>query len=223
MIRQLFPLVSADVALFSVGDGCLRVLLAQRGRVPQQGLWALPGSVLNPDVDDSLEATARRALREKLGLEVPHLEQVKTFDGAMRDPRGWSLSVLYCALLPRDQIHAMAVSRVEKVRWADADDFGELAFDHAQLLQAARCALRERVKRHALPMHLLPQKFTLTQLQRVCEMILRTGRQDNVQLDKGAFRRRFAHAPDVVAIEGEFETGAQRPAQLYRMAMGFRF
>jgi hypothetical protein len=117
----------------------------------------------------------------------------------------------------------MAVSRVEKVRWADADDFGELAFDHAQLLQAARCALRERVKRHALPMHLLPQKFTLTQLQRVCEMILRTGRQDNVQLDKGAFRRRFAHAPDVVAIEGEFVTGAQRPAQLYRMAMGFRF
>jgi len=223
MTPKLFPLVSADVALFSIGDGCLQVLLAQRGREPQKGFWALPGSVLNPDLDHSLEATARRALREKLGLDVPHLEQVKTFDGTTRDPRGWSLSVLYYALLPRDQVQAVAVSRVEKVRWADADDFGDLAFDHAQLLQVARCALRERVKRHALPLHLLPQKFTLTQIQRVCEMILRTGRQDDVQLDKGAFRRRFAHALDLVAVEGEFETGAQRPAQLYRMAAGFRF
>jgi ADP-ribose pyrophosphatase YjhB (NUDIX family) len=216
--------VSADVALFSIGDGSLQVLLVQRAQEPAAGKWALPGAVLKPDIDLDLEATARRALRDKISVEVPYLEQLHTFAGADRDPRGWSLGVLHYALVPRDQVQAEVRRKVELVRWANADTEGKnLAFDHAEQLRAARSALRQRVREHALPLHLMPEQFTLTQLQRVCEVILAPGDGESVALDKGAFRRRFAGSSDLVEITGQFAGGAQRPAQLFRAAPGFRF
>ena len=224
MTQQLFPLVSADVALFSIGDGCLQVLLVQRAQEPAIGQWALPGAVLKPEIDRNLEATARRALRDKISIEVPYLEQLHTFAGADRDPRGWSMAVLHYALMPRDQVQALVRRKVESVRWAYADtEARDLAFDHSEQLQAARSALRQRVKEHALPLHLMPERFTLTQLQRVCEVILTSDGSERVTLDKGAFRRRFADSPEIVEISGQFEGGAQRPAQLFRTAQGFRF
>ena len=224
MSKQLFPLVSANVALFSIGDRCLQVLLVQRSQEPEAGRWALPGAVLKPDVDHDLEATARRALRDKVSVELPFLEQLRTFAGADRDPRGWSLGVLHYALLPRDQVQAVVRSKVEDARWADANAEGpDLAFDHSAQLQFARSALRARVGEHALPLHLMPERFTLTQLQTVCETILASGLSEGAILDKGAFRRRFARSPDIVEIPGEFERGAQRPAQLFKVALGFRF
>ena len=224
MIKLLHPLVSADVALFSIGDGCLQVLLVQRAEDPAAGQWALPGAVLKPKIDHDLEMTARRALRDKINVEVPYLEQVRTFAGAHRDPRDWSLSVLHYALLPRDQVQAVVKSKVDVVRWANADtERRDLAFDHAAQLRAARSALRQRVREHALPLHLMPERFTLTQLQRVCEVILARGESEIFALDKGAFRRRFAGSPDIVEVPGQFEGGAQRPAQLFRVAPGFRF
>lgn len=224
MTKQLYPLVSADVALFSIGDGCLQVLLVQRAEEPAAGRWALPGAVLKPDIDRDLEATARRALRDKISVEVPYLEQLHTFAGADRDPRGWSLSALHYALLPRDQVQAVVRRKVEVVRWGNADTKGQnLAFDHNEQLQAARSALRQRVKEHALPLHLMPERFTLTQLQRVCEVILAAGEVESVALDKGAFRRRFAGSANIVEIPGQRDGGAHRPAQLFKVAPGFRF
>jgi 8-oxo-dGTP diphosphatase len=224
MSKLLFPLVSADVAIFSIGEGALQVLLVQRARAPEAGAWALPGAVLNPEIDRDLEATARRALRDKISVEVPYLSQLHTFAGADRDPRGWSLGVLHYALLPRNRVQAMVRSKVEVVQWADADaGVPPLAFDHAAQLAAARSALRERVREHALPLHLMPEQFTLTQLQKACEIILAHGPDDIAALDKGAFRRRFAKSADIVEIPGAFERGAQRPAQLFKVAPGFRF
>lgn len=224
MTKQLYPLVSADVALFSIGEDCLQVLLVQRAEEPAAGRWALPGAVLKPEIDRDLEATARRALRDKISVEVPYLEQLHTFSGADRDPRGWSLSALHYALLPRDQVQAVVRRKVEVVRWANADTEGrDLAFDHGQQLQIARSALRQRVKEHALPLHLMPGRFTLTQLQRVCEVILASGVGESVALDKGAFRRRFASSSNIVEIPGQRDVGAHRPAQLFKVAPGFRF
>lgn len=215
---KLFPLVSADIALFSVDENRLHVLLVKRAHEPHLGRWALPGAVLKPELDRDLEATARRALRDKLSVEVPHLEQVGTFSGSARDPRGWSIAVLFLALLPRDQVRAVARSKVEAVKWADADNAGRaLAFDHAPQLAAARQALRDKVDRYALPLHLLSERFTLTELQHGCEAIL--GRV----LDKSAFRRRLKTSNDIVEVADEFARGAQRPAQLYRAREGFRF
>lgn len=223
MNHKLFPLVSADIALFSLGDDRLQVLLVRRTDAPHKGHWALPGAVLKPEIDQRLEDTARRALREKLGVEVPFLQQLRVFDGPLRDPRGWSVSVLYCALLQRDRVRATAQFRVDEICWADADAVGDLAFDHRAHVAAARDDLRGRVRDRALPLHLLPEKFTLTQLQRVCELVLRQDSSDPLALDKGAFRRRLTGCQDFEAVEGEFERGPQRPAQLYRASPGFRF
>ncbi len=216
--QKLYPLVSADVALFSIERERLRVLLVRRAVEPEVGRWALPGAVLKPDVDAGLENTARRALREKIGLEVPYLAQVHTYSGRNRDPRGFSVSVLFYALLPLDQVPAVAGSKTEAVAWRDPLRPGSgLAFDHAQHISAALATLREKVERRALPLHLLPAKFTLTRLQRTVEAIL------GHEVEKSAFRRRLKGDRSLQEVQGEFERGVQRPAQLYRAASEFRF
>ena len=216
--KRLYPIVTADVALFTLQDLRLRVLLIQRANSPTPGGWALPGGVLNPEIDDSLEQTATRILAAKTRVALPHLEQIATHSGADRDPRGWSVSVLYYALLPSDQVPAVAGDKTESIEWCDPEQPGHrLAFDHRQLLTEALHTLRDKVAGGALPLHLLPGKFTLTELQRACEAIL------GQELDKGAFRRQIKDAAELVAVEGEFLRGAQRPAQIYRAADGFVF
>jgi ADP-ribose pyrophosphatase YjhB (NUDIX family) len=217
--RALYPLVSVDVALCSLVDGKLKVLLVRRDNEPQRGRWALPGGVLDPGRDADLERTARRVLREKTDVgDVPYLEQVRVFSGRERDPRGWSLSVLFCALLPLDQVPAHAGRKVAEVAWRDAGQpGGGLAFDHARHVAAALALLRDTVGGRALPLHLLRDAFTLTELQRAVEAILGT------TVEKSAFRRRLRDDPSLEPIEGAFHGGAQRPAQLYRAAPGFSF
>jgi 8-oxo-dGTP diphosphatase len=211
--RELFPLVLVDIALFSVADEGLQVLLVQRAEEPELRRWALPGGILRPDQDASLEAAAGRVLRDKVGVDVPHLEEVRSFSGPDRDPRGWSIATLFYALLPRDQVHAVVKSKVEAIEWADATHPGHrMAFDHGAQLAGAVDALMARVERNVLPLHLMPKRFTLTQLQRACESIL----------DKAAFRRRLKDSPDLVAL-GEKTGGAQRPAQLFTARDGFEF
>jgi 8-oxo-dGTP diphosphatase len=216
--KRLFPVVTADVALFTLSDHELRVLLIKRANDPTPGGWALPGSVLKPDIDGNVDDTALRALASKTRVVLPHLEQVTTSSGPDRDPRGWSVSVLYYALLPSDQLPAVAGDKTEAIEWCNPERPGHrLAFDHAHLLERALATLRDKVERGALPLHLLPGKFTLTDLQRACEAIV--GRE----LDKGAFRRKIAGDPTLVPVRGEFLRGPQRPAQLYRAAASFKF
>ena len=213
----LYPLVLVDTALFSVDDEGLKVLLVRRAEEPEIRKWALPGGMLKPHEDTSLESAARRILRDKISVELPHLEEVCTASGPDRDPRGWSISVLFFALLPRDQVQAVVKSKVEAVEWANVANLGHrIAFDHEALLERAVGVLRDRVERSVLPLHLMPEHFTLTQLQRTCETVL--GRP----LDKSVFRRRLKGSSAMVELD-EFERGAQRPAQLFRATEGFSF
>lgn len=216
--QRLYPIVSADVALFTLQQLRLRVLLIQRANNPSPGGWALPGGILDPELDHSLDDTARRKLATKTQVSVPHLEQVITHSGPDRDPRGWSVSTLYFALLPSDKVPAVAGTKTEAIEWCDPERPGHrLGFDHKQMLAEALTALRDKVTRGALPLHLLPEQFTLTELQGACEAIL--GRY----LDKGAFRRQLKGSPWLVPVTGAFQRGAQRPAQLYKAAAGFVF
>jgi 8-oxo-dGTP diphosphatase len=218
---ELYPLVFVDVALFRVDKERLEVLLVQRAKEPEIRRWGLPGGILRPTIDDSLEAAARRVLRDKVTVDLPHLEELRTFSGPKRDPRGWSISILFFALLPGDQVNAVVRSKVEAVEWVNPASPGHrMAFDHSAQLENALTALKDKVERRVLPLHLMPAKFTLTQLQRTCEAIL--GRP----LDKSAFRRRLQRDKPVPVVElGELEPirGAQRPAQLYRAREDFSF
>ena len=217
-MRMLYPIVTADVALFTVLDETLRVLLLQRSNEPQAGAWALPGALLDPKTDLSLEHTALRALAAKTRVQIPHLEQVSVFSGRERDPREYSVGVLFYALLPADQAPAIAGAKATDVAWADVAHLKRpIAFDHREMITLATARLRQKVERLVLPLHLLPEKFTLTQLQRVCETV--TGKL----LDKSSFRRRLRSEETLVEVHGEFEGGANRPAQLFRAVSGFRF
>ncbi len=216
--KRLYPIVNTDVALFTLIDARLRVLLIRRANRPDPGGWALPGGIIKPDVDASLEEAALRMLATKTRVSVPHLEQVATYSGPHRDPRGWSVSTLFFALLPCDQVPAVAGSKTEAIDWANPErPARRLSFDHDRMLAEALAALRGKVAQAALPLHLLPKRFTLTELQHACEAIL--GRP----LDKSSFRRQLKTVRDLVPVKGAFVRGPQRPAQVYRAAKGFAF
>ncbi len=216
--KQLYPLVSVDVALFCVEDGQLKVLLVRRAQDPARHAWALPGGLIQPEGDASLEGAALRVLRDKIDVHVEAPTQVATFSGPGRDPRGWSMATLFYALLPRDHVQAVEKHKVEQLEWTDAHDPGRaLAFDHSEQLASAVGALQQRVSARQLPLHLLPQEFTLTQLQRTCEAILRR------DLDKSVFRRRLMDSADLVDTGRLTEGGRQRPARLFSAAEEFRW
>lgn len=217
-MKKLFPLVTADIALFTLIDWELHVLLVERENDPAPDRWALPGGILRPDLDGSLDETAIRVLKSKVGVDVRYLEQVTTVGGPDRDPRGWSISTAYYALLPGELVPAAAGTSVKTIAWcAPVEIQDQLAFDHGFLLNQALTRLRRKVRQGALPLHLLSEKFTLTDVQRACEAVLGT------RLDKGAFRRLIKDEPALRLLPGEFLRGPQRPAQLFEAVPDFRF
>ncbi len=220
------PYVTVDVVLMSVVHGRLAALLQRRSEQPCAGQWALPGGFVN--IDESLDDAARRVLRAKAGMQDHWLEQLYTFGAPGRDPRARIITVAYFALLPQEAFAAAQRAHPElalaelKTGWTGEDGgpasacnaAGEplpLAFDHGDILGHAILRLRGKLGYSRLAFALLPDLFTLRQLQDVHEAILGTS------LNKPAFRRRMI---DTGWIEGTGtrEAGASfRPAELYRV------
>jgi 8-oxo-dGTP diphosphatase len=219
LTQVLFPLVFSDVALFSVIEGELCVLLICRDNEPEQGKWALAGGILKPQIDTSLEATASRVIKSKAGVEVDHLEVVAVVSGEQRDPRGYSVSVLYSGLVRIAKAEALAGLKTRAVQWFPTNALPEtgLAFDHAEMIALALAQLREKLRHRSLPLHVLNEEFTLSELQDVCSVVL------DERIDKSSFRRRMKQEPFLVAIDGKFRDGQHRPAQLYSAAPSFKF
>jgi 8-oxo-dGTP diphosphatase len=136
--QRQYPSVTVDIVVVAAAAGHPWVLLVQRKRPPFQGQWALPGGFVEPH--EPLEQAARRELGEETGIEVEHLEQLHTFGAPGRDPRGWTISVAYLALLTDEQALAWqprAGSDAAAVGWFDLAHPPELAFDHEQILAFA--------------------------------------------------------------------------------------
>jgi len=210
------PFTTVDLAIFSVLEGALRVLLVRRpsGRSePFPGSWALPGGFVDVSVDADLEACALRKLKEKTGISAPYVEQVGSWGSADRDPRGWSATHVYFALLPADELELVAGGNAADVRWAEVDGIRakeKLAFDHAEILKSAISRLRNKVEYTSLPAFLLNSEFTLTELQRVYELVLARS------LEKKAFRTRMLSV-DFLEPVARYTEGANRPAQFFRL------
>ena len=133
------PAVTVDMAIVSRIQGGCDILLIKRGRPPFEGCWALPGGFVEPD--EPLETAARRELEEETAIRPLHLEQMHTFGEPGRDPRGWTISVVYVALLHCDELralHPQAGSDAGEVAWFDLNRLPPLAFDHADILAVAR-------------------------------------------------------------------------------------
>ena len=208
------PFTRVETVTLSLMEARLRVLLVRRAAAPFAETWALPGGVLRIDRDASLEAAARRVLRERLAVDAGDLQQMETVGGAQRDPRApWTLSVVYRAIVPAGSLVPVPGKRVREVAWFDVDHelpSRPLAFDHGPLIARAVARLRADVARLELPLGALAPTFTLGELQAWCEQLL--GRN----LDKSSFRRRLAERDLVEALPGERREGPFRPAQVYR-------
>lgn len=212
------PLLTVDVAILTLRDDSLQALLVRRAEPPHAGRWALPGGFIRPD-DISLEGAARRVLLDKAGIETPYLEQLGSYGDAKRDPRGWSATVAYVALIASDRLEPRHGRNADAASWwpiVGTSVAPTLAFDHARILAAAIGRVRAKVEYTTLPVHLLPAKFTLPDLQRVYEQLL------DRKLDKSAFRKRIAEVDFLEPVEGERRAASNRPAQLWRVKPGHR-
>ena len=213
------PSLAVDVALFTVADGVLRVLVVERSEQPQAGLMALPGVFAR--IDESLEDAARRALATKAGITAEvYLEQLYTFGAPERDPRTRVISVTYYALVAPETLAGADLRRV-RVPWeGEAGGAVEvmsaegralpLAFDHAEIIGMAVKRLRGKLDYSPIGFQLLPERFTLRRLQDVHETIL--GRP----LNKDSFRRRMLALGQLEATGTREDDVEHRPAELYR-------
>ncbi len=208
--------VAVSAAIFSLRTGedgadVLMLPLVRRTREPFRGRWALPGGWLG--ADEGLDAAAARTLSETTALVPSYLEQLYAFGDVDRSPHR-VVSVVYWALLRQDHVEAQraAADAPENVEWFDVDDLPTLAFDHNRIVDYAVWRLRNKVGYSRIAAGLLPDRFTLTELREVYEIVL--GRR----LDPSNFRRLIETSEALIPTE-EFRTGSHRPARLYRYSL----
>lgn len=210
-----FPpvLCTVDVVLLTLRAGVLCVGLLRRDAAPFLGLPALPGGYVHAQEDADALATAVRVLETKLGLESPYLEQVATFSGPARDPRGWSISIAYTALVPESRLDTKAAG----FSIVAVDELPHLPFDHGSIVELAVRRVRNKSVYSSLPALFCGERFTLPELQAVYEAVL------GEQLNKVSFRRKMQELDMLERLDGELLRGnAHRPAQYYRLRPEYR-
>ena len=198
--------VTVDIIIFTIQQGVLKVLLVKRRIAPFVGQFAIPGGFVLEDED--LDQAAFRELEEETGVSDVYLEQLYSFGNPKRDPRGRVVTIAYFALISADR-KLKAGSDASEAAWFPMDDLPLLAFDHSTILNYALERLRNKLEYTTVGFQLLPEKFTLTELQEVYEAIL------GKKLDKRNFRRKMSLLKILKPLP-EYRRGGQRPAQLYR-------
>lgn len=224
------PHLAVDIVLFTIEDHVLKILTMERRAEPFAGCQVLPGGFVHPG--ENLDDTARRVLAEKASLSDLAVEQFYTFSAPGRDPRSWVVSAAYFALVPYARLLAvagdidglrlpqvMADQAGEAVQFSDIGEPVRIGFDHAEIIHTALVRLRGKLDWSSLPFALLPEQFTLLELQQVHETIL--GRA----LNKPHFRKKWLGKilPDGSHLEatGELTSGRRhRPAELYQLKAG---
>ncbi|MFF0837054.1 MULTISPECIES: NUDIX domain-containing protein [unclassified Streptomyces] len=205
--------VTVDLAVLTVREGALHVLLVQRGQEPYAGHWALPGGFLLPD--ESAETAARRELAEETGLvDVSglDLEQLRTYSEPDRDPRMRVVSVAFTALLPEPP-EPRGGGDAAQARWLPYRSAGPLDFDHDRILADAHERVGDRLENTRAATAFCPPEFTLGELQQVYETVWGTA------LDRPNFRRKVLATPGFVEpVPGaaRLTGGRGKPAALYR-------
>jgi len=186
----------------------LHLLLIERGIQPFQGKMALPGGFIRRD--ETLLAAAQRELRDETGLTQGYLEQVGAFGQPDRDPRERVVSIAFFAILSSDKLALQAGSDARAVSWHLCGELPPLAFDHREIVEAARLKLSDKINRTTIALEFLPAEFTLTELQRVFEAVR------GESIDKRNFRK-WSQSLSFIKTTGKLRrSGQHRPAKLYR-------
>jgi len=202
--------LTVDCVVFGldVKEKDLKVMLIQRDIPPFEGKWALPGGFVR--LNETLEETALRELKEETGIEKVFLEQLYTFGELKRDPRERIVTVAYFALVNLNEHQIQATTDARDAAWFSVNDLPALAFDHEKIVQAALARLEGKVRYEPIGFELLPKKFTLTQLQGLYEMVL--GRA----LDKRNFRKKILGMGLLADLNEVQQDVTHRAAKLYQ-------
>jgi ADP-ribose pyrophosphatase YjhB (NUDIX family) len=202
------PGVTVDLVIFTVNDEKLKALLIKRAEEPFAGLWSVPGGFLQKG--ESLEDAAFRVMEAKTGVREVYLEQLYTFGKPDRDPRARIITVTYFALIPWKNLLRPESQKVAELAWYPVDELPELAFDHQEILDYAVRRLRAKVSYSNIVYGLLPEKFRLSDLQKMYEII------SSEKLDKRNFRKRMLATGFLEETGKKDMIGAHRPAMLYQ-------
>ena len=162
------PSVTADCVIFGFDGVAIKILLIQRGIEPFKGKWAFPGGFMK--MDETAEECAKRELEEETGLNNASVEQFYTFSDVKRDPRERVITVAHYALVRLSEVKGG--DDAASARWFSMDEVPSLAFDHDRILRMAVNGLKERICFEPIGFELLPEVFTMTELQNLYEAIL---------------------------------------------------
>mgnify|MGYP001791448487 FL=1 len=203
------PAVTVDCVVFGLDQtDYLQVLLIQRRLPPFVGQWALPGGFVRQD--EALETAARRELQEETDVTGLFLEQLQTYGQPNRDPRGHTVTVAFYAVVNLWDHQIKAATDAKEARWWPLSQLPDLAFDHGMIVQDAIATLRTTIRHKPIGFELLPPKFTLTQLQRLYEIVL------DCPFDKRNFRKKLLKLDILIALDEKETNVAHRAAHLYR-------
>jgi 8-oxo-dGTP diphosphatase len=202
------PGITVDLAIFTVNNNKLKVMLLKRAEEPFQGTWSMPGGFLLHG--ESLEEAAQRVLREKTGVKNVYMEQLYTFGDPQRDPRSRVITVAYFALIPWKELDQPESQKVTDLTWSSVDGLPKLAFDHKTILNYAVKRLRAKASYSNIVYSLMPKQFRLSELQSMYEIII------NDKLDKRNFRKQMLATGLLEETGKKDSSGAHRPAMLYQ-------
>jgi 8-oxo-dGTP diphosphatase len=199
------PAVTTDCVIFGFDGIKLKVLLIERGGEPYKGMWALPGGFMH--MDETAEEGALRELKEETNLTANYIEQFYTFTDPHRDPRERVITIAYFALVKIQDV--VGGDDARRAQWFAMDDIPQLAFDHDRILRKATECLRERIHFQPIGFDLLPEKFTIKELQMLYEAIL------GVHFDRRNFSKKMLHFDLLTQLDETAWPTPRRQAFLY--------
>lgn len=200
------PAVTTDCVIFGFDGTQLNVLLVKRGGEPYLGWWAFPGGFVR--MDESSEDGALRELREETQLIPEYIEQFHTYSEPDRDPRERVITIAYLALVKIQDVKGG--DDAKEAQWFPIDKIPHLAFDHDVILRDALARLHERIHFHPIGYELLPEKFTLKELQTLYEAIL------GIHFDRRNFAKKMFHLDILTQLEETVWPTPKREANLYK-------
>ena len=201
--------ITTDVVIFTIKHNKLQVLLVKRANEPFKGRWAIPGGFIR--LSENLDNAALRILKEKTNVDNIYLEQLYTFGDPLRYPSSRVITCAYFALIRSDDIKLSVDNSqgITEVQWHEVYNLPTLAFDHKEIIEYSIKRMRERLEFCPIAFQLLPEKFTLTELQKSYELIL------DMKLDKRNFRKKVLTGEVLKELNEYTKIGSKRPARLY--------